>query len=957
MKTSGTYPTLIRGVSQQAPQDRFPGQHTEQVNMLPDPIQGLSRRHGSRWLAESLLAGSASWTSGQIADATADLLTWKSYDYSHGGSDYTISYRTGARPASSPLPALAVFDHTANQFLAIAEPGVDALLTQLKTGGVSAVTSIGKYVFFAGNTIVPSGTTSDKWGDATNQASAVVWVRGGANSRTFSVIVTKTDNSQVTLSHTTPESAYQGTLDTSKVPLYAADPAGGTATDTEALYITSIGGVPTAPLLWGDWSPSALTVKKGGTLMTNVSPAAPSSSTEYAWAAGGKVITFHSSNLGALDISTTYTHTKTITNPSYASLVQKMTEEYNSAVTSWIGTAAEAIQPESIAAALHAQAVTAGISAGAPIGSCILLTGVKEVVVNDGGDGSLMRGVANQTTAADLVTPVHRVGQVVRIRPRKTDETFYLVARAKNAAVTSGYTEVSWVEGVGVEQSITGALIYGSASGGTFYMASSAAGLVSAGLAGTHPAYEPSTCGDLTSVNAPFFLGRKITYLGVFQDRLAVGAGAVVRFSRIGDYLNFYRTSMLTVPADDTVELSSQGSEDDELRYSVIYDRDLVIFGKRRQYVVSGRSALTPNNPAMPVMSSHKDAAGIQPLAVGDLIFYAKAGARYSSVFQIQPGQVAESPQSYPASAQADKYLLGAPIEMASMAQPATLFLRTTGAPSSLYCFTFLDTQEGRKQDAWHRFDYKAPLGTICGMSAREAGLTILTLRQGAAGWYFTADLQPMTTGLSEFPYLDSQRPWATVNAGTGSVRPATTGDWFIAFDDSSEYRFLGKPLAQAADLFTQVPGGTGPRVGHDYQAFIVPTNPFARDNQDRAILTGRLTVTKVMVNYDESSGFVAEVTANRVTEVTTDTVDAVITDVLDALTPGIETASFNGYVAGDPNALVGRTPVTSGSRSIPVAKETREYVLLIRARSWLPLTISSMDWVGQFFNRTQRIN
>src|SRR5690606_37187714 len=153
-----------------------------------------------------------------------------------------------------------------------------------------------------------------------------------------------------------------------------------------------------------------------------------------------------------------------------------------------------------------------------------------------------------ETTAADLVTPVHRVGQVVRIRPRKTDETFYLVAKAKNAAVTSGYTEVSWVEGVGVEQSITGALVYGLAIGRTFYIASSAAGLTSAGAAGTHPTYEPSTCGDLSSVNAPFFMGLKITYLGVFQDRLGVGAGSVVRFSRIGAYLNFYRTSMLTVP-------------------------------------------------------------------------------------------------------------------------------------------------------------------------------------------------------------------------------------------------------------------------------------------------------------------------------------------------------------------------------------------------------------------------
>lgn len=955
MKTSGTYKTLVKGVSQQAPQDRFPGQMSEQVNMIPDPVQGLGRRHGSVFKAERLLG--AGWTGTQRTDSVADSASWTTFDYTYGGKEYTICLRRAARPTNSQLPAVLVYNHTDSQFLTVTRPVSDTLLDQLEAGGASAITAIGKYVFLAGNTIVPAQTTSNKWADATNQASAAVWVRGGANGRTFKVVATKTDNTQVTLTHTTPASSYQGQLDTSKIPLYAADPAGGTQSDTEACWIKDVAGTPTAELLWGDWNTSALTAKKGSTAMTNVHPAAPASSTEFRWAAGDKVVTFHSSNIGALDVSVTYTHTKTITNPSYATLVQGLTEDYNSAVTAWIGSAATAIQPESIAAALHAQAVTAGISGGAVIGSTVILSGVKEVVCFDSGDGTLLRGVANQVTAADLVTPVHRVGQVVKVKPRKTDETFYLRAIPKDSAVTSGFAEVSWVEGVGVEQTITGALIYGVAQGSNFYMASTAAGLTAAGATGTHPVYEPSTCGDTDSVNAPFFIGRKITYLGVFQDRLGVGAGSVVRFSRIGDYLNFYRTTMLSAPADDTVELSSQGNEDDELQYSVIYDRDLVIFGKKRQYTISGRAPLTPSNPVMPVMSSHRDAALLQPLAVGDLIFYAKSGALASSVFQIQPGQVAESPQSYPASPQIDKYLLGQPIELASVAQPATLFLRTTGARSSVYCFTFLDTQQGRQQDAWHRFDYRSELGVTLGMTPRDDGLMVFFLRQGDGGDYVVADQQPLTVGLSEYPYLDSHRPWSTVNLGTGSVRPTTSGDWSIAYDASTEYQFIGKPLAQAASLFTEVPGGAGPRVGFDFQAYFVPTNPYVRDNQDRPILTGRLTVTKLGLAYDDSSGFIAEVTSNGVVEVTTDTVDLVVTEVLDALTPSVDTATFNGFVAGDPSALVGRVPITTGIKSVPVAKETRDYVILIKARKWLPLTVTSLDWVGQFFNRTQRVN
>mgnify|MGYP001581351820 FL=1 len=41
---------LLMGVSQQAPQDRVPGQLTTQINMLSDPVTGLRRRPGTEFI-------------------------------------------------------------------------------------------------------------------------------------------------------------------------------------------------------------------------------------------------------------------------------------------------------------------------------------------------------------------------------------------------------------------------------------------------------------------------------------------------------------------------------------------------------------------------------------------------------------------------------------------------------------------------------------------------------------------------------------------------------------------------------------------------------------------------------------------------------------------------------------------------------------------------------------------
>jgi len=48
-KITGAYKSLVRGVSEQVPQDRLEGQHWEQVNLISDPIRGLARRRGSQF--------------------------------------------------------------------------------------------------------------------------------------------------------------------------------------------------------------------------------------------------------------------------------------------------------------------------------------------------------------------------------------------------------------------------------------------------------------------------------------------------------------------------------------------------------------------------------------------------------------------------------------------------------------------------------------------------------------------------------------------------------------------------------------------------------------------------------------------------------------------------------------------------------------------------------------------
>ena len=919
MKVANSYASLVRGVSEQNPQDRLPGQHAEQINMMPDPVAGLARRHGSRWLAEQALPYSSEAN-------VADSASWRTFVYTDAGKEYALLYRTDDGETAIPLLA---YNLTDNAWLTVESDPDDLDVGSRLFFGVSAITSAGKYALMATKSHLVEGTSVNKWAEEANQTKAAVWVRGGAYSRKFKVTAKlRSDGSTVEFEYTTPASTYQGTLDTSKIPLYAFDTAGGTATDHEALWIKPDG---TGTLTWGTWGPSALVVRYNTTVMTNVWPAAPVGISEYNWPFAGGLITFDPILAGSVNVTATYSHTKTIANPQYSSQVSQAQAEYNNAVTAWIGTASAAIQPAAIAEQLRLAAVAAGLTA-TRVDAAFILDDVEDLTVTDNGDNSLIKGTGAKVDLTTNLTAYHIPGKIVKVQSRQTDDALYFKAVAKDPDET-GLTNVTWEECAGTEHTIDLGLILGRAEGTSYYLATTAAFMNALTGETEAPVYSVNPCGDADSVPMPHMVGRVITSLAVFQDRLIVGSAGVIRVSKSGDYFNFFRSSLLTVLAEDAFEVSSRGREDDELRFPVVYDRDLVIFARDAQYAISGRTPLAATGANLSVISSHKGAATVPPVAAGSFVFYAKQGDESFSVHQLQPGQVAESPEAYLISAQLDRYLAGNVIELLQIAKPAMLLARSTGARNSVYAFNYIDSAgQGRVQDAWHRWDYTFP---VAGMAASKDGVVLFSIVTTDSGVFAVADLQPLTAGLSTEPYLDSWRTYSDLTTETSLTPTSTVGTARVAYNDDTEWRFVGGVMTDADELADQYPEASVLRAGYLIPASVTLTNPFVKDRNDKSITSGLLTVTVLNVTLRDSGGCVSTLSIPGQD------------DMVDR---------FNGRTLGNLDNLVGVEPVATGTVSITVLQDTRDYTLTIASRDWFPFTITSIDWVGQFFNSTRRV-
>lgn len=447
--------------------------------------------------------------------------------------------------------------------------------------------------------------------------------------------------------------------------------------------------------------------------------------------------------------------------------------------------------------------------------------------------------------------------------------------------------------------------------------------------------------GDDESAPDPFFVGSRIRWLGIFQDRLVILSDQAVSMSRTGDYLNFYRASVIDDLATDPINLTSTFDSTDILVGAALLDKNLVVIGTKTHYAIVGRTAATPVNAVLLKTSAFESSPNVPPVSFGNLVYFSSASNVNSDILAIQPSDTTDSTYAYSVSSHVDGYISGSLKSLVASTKLNLLF--ALDGEGTLYAYRTLFNQGERVLSAW--FDFKFPsemkLVAIAVDNTKIRMLFSKIIGNNFVTLCGELDLDRVGyTGAARNRYLDF---WVDHDFSTASTDDSSARARGAFSKQAGTLVELESNLAEGDITATGVYTDSGFKVtysnvdpakmytsGVPYECIFEPTMPLARDQNGEATSVGVLVIGQMQVNYTVAAAFTIQVNDK------------------------FRSYEFehNARQVSAPDSVAGQDYVRDGFVRFPVGSSESACRVKVISYNHYPMVLSSIDWKGQFFKR-----
>lgn len=463
--------------------------------------------------------------------------------------------------------------------------------------------------------------------------------------------------------------------------------------------------------------------------------------------------------------------------------------------------------------------------------------------------------------------------------------------------------------------------------------------------------YNTRMVGDDDSNPFPSYVGRTISDVFFFRNRLGFLADEAVIFSEAGKYFNFMRTTVTQLLDSDPIDVNASHTKVALLKHAVPFNKQLLLFSEQTQFVIDAGELLTPKSIGIKVSTEFPCNVVAKPVGIGRNIYFAVDKGEWSSFREYYADTNSLTNDSLDVTGHLPKYIPSGVFKISAAPNEDIISVLASGDTSSIYIYKYFFANNDKLQSSWSKWTFGTD-STILNAEFIDSSLYLVINRSD--GVYLekvTVSLgdigtdEPYTVHLDRKVGLSSgaltySGGYTTINLTTLGYTPST-GSYQVVVKDHATLKpgeiydvIWDGTNAKVAGNITGSVLAFGRKYNFKYQLSTIALRTAQAGGGQKSDTEGRLQLRKIAFNYADTGYFKATVTpVGRETY----------------------TYTYSGKVLGEA-AVVGRYSVGAGRFPFPIVSRNIGTSIVLENDSPLPSSFLSADWEGFYVKRSKAV-
>lgn len=208
--------------------------------------------------------------------------------------------------------------------------------------------------------------------------------------------------------------------------------------------------------------------------------------------------------------------------------------------------------------------------------------------------------------------------------------------------------------------------------------------------------------GDEETNPMPTFVGKNISQLFFYRNRLGLVADEQVVLSQPADYFNFFIKSAITVSDSDPIDLATSDTKPAIINHALPLQKGVLFFSENAQFLLfTDSEQFGPKTAQLKKVSAYECSKDIPPVDMGTSVMFVTNSSSFAKAFEIVIGSENDPPRVIEQTRVIPEFI-PKDINDVSISTQAGIVTYAKSGTSNLYHYKYFSSGDRREQSSWY---------------------------------------------------------------------------------------------------------------------------------------------------------------------------------------------------------------------------------------------------------------